>query len=395
MNRRTGTSPAPYAWLMVALFGSLPFFSVRALTGGYSLTLLVLVTIFVFNIRFLRNINRLEMAHFLFIGLAAVSLTLTLHHGAVTAWIKSFIYFTTFMALRRYASSLGLQRTVNSAILGTQVGLVLYLLLVVVALQYSGLLSSIFNNINYWSFTYRIQRSIAILTGAENFFASGVMRSTMGEVFALSCLLPIVFARSRGLNKVDLITVFVGFLLVIATFSRRAMVVVALITILSSGSLKWQIRAVMGVGFISLMFFLFVLVGIENRFSVIDESARLYQSENAIYGFANNIITGVGYGARLPIEPYGEPYHIHNFVLANGYMMGVIGLVFSMYMFWQIGIKMVRVRRAPYMALLIIPLVGMMVGSTVEGIYTPVAWIVMALCFSQYHVETNGEYPNS
>lgn len=66
-------------------------------------------------------------------------------------------------------------------------------------------------------------------------------------------------------------------------------------------------------------------------------------------------------------------------------MLGVIGLALSLAITVVIIKSLVvpfQKRRELYCLLLVIPLIGMAVGATVEGIYTPIGWIVFFLCFA-------------
>ena len=74
---------------------------------------------------------------------------------------------------------------------------------------------------------------------------------------------------------------------------------------------------------------------------------------------------------------------MHNFVLAGAMMMGTLGLIVTLWIFLHVVKELVLGMRATTgfqtPLFLIIPILGMMVGSTVEGIFTMTSWVALAL----------------
>ena len=114
------------------------------------------------------------------------------------------------------------------------------------------------------------------------------------------------------------------------------------------------------------------------------DQARTEQYTEAIQAILDKPLLGHGYGARLSTENY-----VHNFVLAGTMMMGLLGLLITAAILFYVvkscalGLKARGGIQLP--VILIIPILGMLVGSTVEGIFTITSWVAIAL----HEVECN------
>jgi len=61
-------------------------------------------------------------------------------------------------------------------------------------------------------------------------------------------------------------------------------------------------------------------------------------------------------------------------------MLGFAGVLLSVAITWVVAKRLIHNRQIG--VLLVIPFIGLMVGSTVAGIYTPAQWIVFAIFFA-------------
>ena len=93
-------------WLMIALFASLPFFSIRAATGGVSVTLVLMgvITLVVlvqqFTVRHKLQFQPIDYAHMAYLAIAAASLLFFRHESATGSLIQASVYFAAFLAIR-------------------------------------------------------------------------------------------------------------------------------------------------------------------------------------------------------------------------------------------------------------------------------------------------------
>jgi hypothetical protein len=73
---------------------------------------------------------------------------------------------------------------------------------------------------------------------------------------------------------------------------------------------------------------------------------------------------------------------VHNFIFSSFYTLGIFGLFISCYIFFAIFknyIKFYILHRYNLGVFLIIPILGLLVGSTVEGVFTIPEWICLAI----------------
>jgi len=218
---------------IAALFATLPFFSIRP-EHGVSATLVVMVFISgtvalkqFFNWRV--KLNSFDTMHVAFLVTAGMSTFFVASDMAGTALFKSIAYFISFIALRLLIEEIGVKRTIESAILGSWVGMASFVLVAVLAIASYGPPSGL----DYYRFTVEIMRSINWLLGIDYDIGSAqVMRNGLGEIFALIAVLPLIFYRRLDRSKLAFISL--ALLLAMMTFSRRAVVCVALVVIIIS-----------------------------------------------------------------------------------------------------------------------------------------------------------------
>jgi len=221
-------------FLMVALFASLPFFAIRSLPGGMSATLLVMTILAAMNYLRLRSVGRFEIAHLLYVLVAVVSVLFSTEGGEAqaSALIKTSTYIIVFIPLIRAFSDYNVTSLASVAIYGSKIGVCAYAALAVAAVAASGLGLSIFTNLTYYGLGFQIQQAInSFAGGSEEFGSLQVMRNAVGEIFAFLLVLPLVFTQVRPLSRTDAVFMIVCFAFVVLSFSRRAIVDVALIVV--------------------------------------------------------------------------------------------------------------------------------------------------------------------
>jgi len=120
----------------------------------------------------------------------------------------------------------------------------------------------------------------------------------------------------------------------------------------------------------------------ESRLTSTIISGRTTQFQLVIDSLSDAVFLGKGYGAKLLLPSLGEEVYIHNFILSNFYMLGIIGLILSLLVFIRLLYQYIKAVISPtpdYNLLLLVPLMGILVGGTTEGMFTITAWIILAL----------------
>lgn len=110
----------------------------------------------------------------------------------------------------------------------------------------------------------------------------------------------------------------------------------------------------------------------EHRFSLGQTQGRLEHYAEGFSELSRNVIFGVGYAEKV-----GGIKHFHNFVGGSFYMLGVAGLILSFFIYGYIFKYFIRYarQRNQYAIFAVVPLVGPMVSSLVDGLFGPIVWI--------------------
>ncbi len=367
----------------------LPFFSVARGPLGASLPLITLVVIslvvlfrMVVSGRLYRVFTTLDSLILCYVIISSVSLLVTWSETGFFALVKSTAYFFMYLGLKSHLSGYSYKDVAVSTVYGVAGGTVVFLAAVVIAIFV--LMGSGFDfsaGIGYDALTLPVARSISGFLGSEDIErSSDFMRNVMGEVFAFYIIVLLSGVARPGLRSISVVAVNTVFML--ATVSRRAFIAVsASLVLLFSKYMDFRRRAAMGAGgILILLVTVLAYYSFHDDLRVFDisDSSRIQQYEQALSRIYERPILGWGYGAKLV-----EGVYVHNFVLASAYMNGIPGLVLGLSIYFLLVMRYLSgVISSPgsgYHMLLVIPILGLSVGSTVEGIFTIVGWLCIAL----------------
>jgi len=157
-------------------------------------------------------------------------------------------------------------------------------------------------------------------------------------------------------------------------FSRLTIGVIILSLVFQKGHYKYLLLSLILAGVV----FTFIASPFEIRHLTLTDPARLWQYEQAITLFTENPLIGHGYGYKLDDRQY-----IHNFILSSAVMLGTMGLVLSFLIFLNVCMKLYKFKHSTFIFLLI-PIFGMLIGSSTEGLFTITSWIVLAITEVKY-----------
>lgn len=374
---------------------SLPFYSLRFTSFEVSICLVFLLLVSMFSIKNSFKAVKLTKKYlialmgYLLIAAASVFYTGT-DFGAIYVLLKTLVYVGCFVyfthALFLLMSSKGEAR-VEQAV---QVSVLLYSIFFIYVVFDSGAWRAVSGGFSYWTFTYQVYGSMNLLLfGDTGFGSADVMRNTIAEVFVVFSI--VLLGRVGGGRKLDQLLLMVCVLLILVTFSRRALVELSLCFAMYF-YVKRSFKLVFSIGLMSvLLYFSLGASGagssdVFSRFGNLAEDGRFDQFAMALSSISDNFVTGLGYGAKLNGEKY-----VHNMVLASVYMMGILGGCASLYILFVLARDMLRSvfskRQEAHAVFLVVPLVGSQVGSTVEGLFTPGGWLAISFfivgnCFS-------------
>lgn len=367
----------------VSLIATLPFFSIRPLFACLSATLLFLVAIALFVV--VRGILNLGMKNIfsvfdlLIVFYSLIALFSAIYLGEIGfALLKIILYFVCYLALKVLLGSWSHGVLEKLTHLGVIIGTLLFVTAVICAVNYQNLR---FTEFSYYGTTYRVFSSLFVIFGREESIRSvDIMRNSIGEVFSFYFVFILITNIRSRIGWLTLLAT--NLLFTIGMFSRRAFFAVMLTIFVSlrQRNLRVVLTTFLIGALVIVSIFLFNIVpSAGGRLVHFSDPARIAQYNQVIEMLSEQPLMGDGFGAKLNGEKY-----VHNFVLASFMMLGVPGLTVSLAIYllvmWNYFREVVGISNSWYPFLLIIPLMGMTVGGTVEGMFTPVGWIILALC---------------
>ena len=376
--------------LFSALIASLPFFSVRNATLILSPPLLILLLIIatvllrsILTLRLRFSVSKFDIGVLVYLAVVSINLsTVANADGAQYAFIKTLTYVCTYFCLKQMLQDLSLDSIASSVKNGVFIGSCLFLATALVCLVLTGQIYAI-TKFDYYSLTKSTFASIDAIVGSgqpDDFEGRDVMRNAVAEAFTLYFLSTLVFKFQSRVANIFILVLNISF--VICTFSRRAFHAIAIVifggSVFDQAGLKRGLSMALLVGSIVLgSLFLHEESG-ENRLADLSDGGRSQQYFDALDQFSGSPWHGVGFGSKLERGSY-----VHNFVLGSAAMMGVAGLFAALYIYvltiiqFLIGLAKPRVYNTA--TFLVIPILGMTVGATFEGLFTITSWIAFSL----------------
>lgn len=290
--------------------------------------------------------------------------------------LKTSYYTVFYLSLKLYLSPFDFTAIVRYTIAGIVIGSTLFtMLLGLVFAENPALLMSM--SFSYWGFAFEVYKSINAFFGASmgDFESREVMRSTASEGFAFFAIFILYYMRNQSLKRGVLAF---NSIMVLVLASRRAFLALFLALGTRASERRNVVLTLMLLPLFLLATYMLELWSLDwGRYSDMSSEVRVLQYKLAIDGFAESPFEGQGYGAKA-----GE-YYVHNFVLSSSFMMGVVGLASSMailvVIFWGVVGSLLKKRWSGLHTLLVLPVIGLLVGSTTEGIFSLISWTILAL----------------
>ncbi len=371
---------------IVAATWCLPFVPVRVPLIGGSLPVAVFGIAGVIGVvsyvttsgmRPMELLDGLDLVLVLHIALSALSTFWSPSPWAPIALLKSSAYFASYVGLKCLLVRYRAQELLPLVRLGALGGIGTLLVGAVIAAERIGLENLLSGPFGYWTFTYVLFREALAGDATAGFTGADVMINAVGEGAAMFAVLLLVGSSGRWTGAGRHTAFALASLLAVLTFSRRA--VLALVAALAgrvvAGSATPQARLLRLIALAAAG--VFVVAASEVAGGFFDDPTRVAQAQEVYSAVADAPLTGVGYASRVSGDRY-----VHNFPVGNLYALGIPGFLVAVAIVGVIAVRLVRgvvVRRDEIAPLLVFPLAGLAVASTVEGIMTLANWFVLAL----------------
>jgi len=378
-----------YASALIALLiASLPFFSVRppAIVLSPPQLMLMLISVSVvlrclLTVELVVALTKFDFAVFVYLAIALVNLSIVANaDGAAYAFVKTVIYVGSYFCLKHMLQQLSLAEIEITTKRGVFLGSVLFLIVAIGCLVITGQIRAI-ARFDYYSLTRNIFSSIDTVLGrggSEDFEGRDVMRNAVAEAFTFFFLSTLVFKFKNRATQIFILALNVIF--VIGSFSRRAFY--GMVIVVFGGSFFDQAGVKRGISMALLIGS--VVIGTmllqedpETRLTDLSDGGRGAQYVEALTYFTSSPWWGMGYGSKLDKGSY-----VHNFVLGSAAMLGMSGLLTTLYIYFstifQFFAGLAKPRQFNTATFLVIPILGMTVGSTVEGLFTITSWVSIA-----------------
>ena len=362
----------------------LPCVPVRVLGGslpvvvmGGAAALGALTYLFTSQPRPARFFDTLDLLFLVYLGLSAVGTLWSPSPFAPLAFIKSAAYFAAYLGIKCLLAQFQPSELLRLVRLGAFAGVATLAVGAAIGASRVGVANLLANPFGYWTFTFVLFREVLAGGVATGFTGANVMINAVGEGVAVFAMLFISGTgwgwpgRRRGAAFILAST------LALLTFSRRATLallvglaarVIGARTAPSVRMIRLSGLAIAGV---------LVVAFAEATGDFFYDPARVDQIGEVYRAVAATPITGVGYASRVSGDRY-----VHNFLIGSLYAMGIPGLLAALAIFGLLVRRLIEGvlgRSEDVAALLIFPIAGLMVASTVEGMMTLSNWFVVAL----------------
>lgn len=362
-------------FVVVLLIASLPFYSFRFLPGELALPhLFLILTAFlgifkIFDGKFVYS----KVDIFIFIYLFVIIFNIFLHNIYEKNFeaSKTFFYVICYILLKQLYSSYKEDEKKLILYLGSCLGLISFFFLFVIIIYKNNVYSNLDTIIFF--FYKAIFENYNL---ADDFEGNLMMRSVVGEAFALYTL--ILFSLKKPGSKNYLF--ILSFLFVILMQSLRSYL--SVFTIIYKQKLLNSI-------FIIFIFFIFILFfsstvtttftsGVFGNSDIgLLGNTRLLQMQYVLGEMSyKDLFIGHGFASKI------NNMYIHNFIFSSLYTLGIIGFFVSfglVYSLLSSYSKFLFFKESNLEILLIIPILSLLVGSTVEGMFTIPSFIVLVI----------------
>lgn len=378
--------------LLLLLF-SFPYFPFRFTSFNLGITHFAIALCIALGVSLqFRNktyrLNLFDKALMVFLLIEGIYCVVLPQERAVLVFTKSVVYALGYFSIKNICIHLGSSVVQKTLVRGSILSVVCFSILVVFCMF---IFPSNHHRLdfNFSGITLTAYQSLSNLFGYEHKMATVELQRTVvvnGFVFYFIVLLQWKpkFFFPKTICQIFTLSI------ALCLFSRRAILLLVISFAVYARELAKTKPIAATVQFLGLLLCIYIFVFyISGNDHVRDISvdARVsqlsYVSENSnwFYSF------GQGLGAQVSSTQGGEELkYIHNFLISSYYMMGILGFLAALSLFVLIGVHYVggllNKSGLLYSQLLLIPLMGLLVGSSIEGIMSPVSWTAIAVYFS-------------
>ncbi|WP_452221587.1 O-antigen ligase family protein [Lacinutrix salivirga] len=335
----------------------LPWFSIGSLGSSFEvrffhIAIVLLIVKFTLNpkIKIIPTSTYFTFFIFLSFTIFFISIFWSVNKSyGITLFVKNFIYFVFFILISDFFLrdiDNFKRRIIKYAKLSIYI-FVFYNVLVTIALGEDIFFKTIFgvfsenaNKINYRYFfrlvNFRILDFDFLVWGDDGFHVPSFRNIFGVSIIIVYSILDTIKNPSRWEKSLKVFLI----VLIFISQSRSTMIIFLIIF-----SIKYLVNKKSKKLFLVLLFSPLVLLvallffdfGVFQRFTEFSEDARVYMFINTFNEIFSNPILGKGFGAL--IETNGKINHVHNFVIAAWYSSGILGLLFSLIVVLELGLK--------------------------------------------------------
>lgn len=383
----------PSLIIYVLLIATLPLFFVRyaGLNGSISLVLLLVIGLVTFLKLFLKGkvinvFGKIEVLVLLYVLGVYLIYLVHLNDSALLPMLKTSLYFLLYLLLKTFFRLHDKEDVYDSTFHGVILGTSVFVFISVYTLVTGGLIASVFDNASYSKTTIHVYRSInEIFGGLADFATDDMKRSAIGEVFSFYALY-LILRISRAKSLYILPFYLVNIVNVVLSFSRRSLLtlVISSFFVVLKESKHASSKLILSLLVTISLFILVAFFGGESRLVDLSDTGNIRGSmiSAALLGFNDSIFVGNGYGVKI-----FDDFYVHNIIFSSAFALGSFGFIVSILIVSLLVagyIKgVVKNDQSRYSYMLLIPILGALVGSTLEGLFTIVSWIIIALWASE------------
>ena len=364
--------------ISVSIFiASLPFYTFRFIPGGFSLTHILFSLIALLGLMKILHgklfLNKIDIGILIYLLIITSNILFNSIYDKDFEFIKIITYFICYFLFKQLYYSFKECDKQFALISGSIIGIIAFsILLFKTMLTYN-----IYYNTDNLMFV--IYKNIFIENNLSNdFHGRQIMKSVVGEVFALYALILYALINEKTKKSIFLIpSIFVVLMESLRSY-------ISLLSIMVKQNTNKKI--------LTVIFALMALIIFKSAIMSTIETGIFGFSEEGIYGNErlkqiryvinnldfNQLILGQGFASKID-----DRFYVHNFIFSSFYTLGLLGLLISCYIFFIILKKYIKLymlhRYNNFGLFLIIPILGLLVGSTVEGVFTIPEWICLAI----------------
>lgn len=341
------------------------------------------------------RLNLFDKALIVFLLIEGIYCVILPQERAVLVFLKSALYALGYFSIKNICIHLGSSVVQKTLVRGSILSVVCFSILVVFCMF---IFPSNHHRLdfNFSGITLTAYQSLSNLFGYEHKMATfELQRTTVVNGFVFYFIVILQWKPKVVFPKIicQIFTLFT----VLCLFSRRATLLLVISFAVYARELAKTKPIAATVQFLGLLLCIYIFlfyISDNTHVRAIYLDARTFQMSYVVENLSWTNLLGHGLGAQVPSTQGSEGYkYIHNFLISSFYMMGILGFLAALSLFVPIGVYYVggllNNSGLLYPQLLLIPLMGLLVGSSIEGIMSPVSWTAIAVYFSLSESNSN------